>query len=256
MPAAVGATNVLVGQAELDEVLHPWGDGHLRLLPSGTPPAKPSELLASAKMGQLLKQVEGESDLVVVDSAPVLPVADTLALLAHADAVLLVVRAGSTTRAQVQAAVERLRSVDATIVGLVLNGADAANAGSYAPAKRRTLFRTRSSQTLMEVPSDVVAPPSDSSTRPPRKKDAPRVQQDDLRARPHRLRDLTRRRRSAAGAAERGPSLSRPAGSREPGVDLGGPACRLCPAQSSDLRRPLRPEVLRQLVVLPHGRHG
>ena len=159
-----GATNVLVGDVPLAEAVRPWGDGHLRLLSSGTRPARPSELLASAKMGQLLAELAEDNDLVIIDSAPILPVADTVALLAHVDAVLLVVRAGTTTGPQVRAAVERLKSVDARIVGLVLNGARSARPGPYySDGTAQKHLRSRRNKELLDVPSDVVAPPSSSS---------------------------------------------------------------------------------------------
>jgi Mrp family chromosome partitioning ATPase len=60
---------------------------------------------------------------VLVDSAPVLPVTDSTLLAAYVDGTVLVVGAESTTARQVRAAIERLRTVDAPLVGTVLNGA-------------------------------------------------------------------------------------------------------------------------------------
>ena len=193
--AGDGATNVLVEDAHLDEVLHPWGDGQLRLLTSGTRPAKPSELLASAKMGELLARLRADSDLVIIDSAPVLPVADTAALLAHVDAVLLVVRGGVTSSPQVRAAVERLRSVDARIVGLVLNGARAAGSSPYSSDKApRAFFRSRAShlQRLMDVPAGVVTPPSNrpDEAAVTRATDAPATSSAAVKPLSQRLRDV------------------------------------------------------------------
>ena len=169
LPTEPGVTNVLVGDVELAEVLIPWGEGQLGILPSGTRPAKPSELLASAKMGRLISSLREAADLVIIDSAPVLPVADTIGLLAHADAVLLVVRVGGTTRTQLRATLDRLHSVDSRIVGVVANGGHTSQGdGYYAYGPRRKLFSRRRRHVLLEVPTAVVTPDPSSQAEPRR----------------------------------------------------------------------------------------
>ena len=160
LPDGNGATNVMVGDVRLEAVIHAWGEGQLRVLTSGTQPSQPSELLASARMGQLLDELSKDSDLVIIDSAPVLPVADTVALVAHVDAVLLVVRVGTTTTSQIKASVERLRSVDARIVGVVLNGAESPSSPYFTDADTRKRLRPRRNGELLDVPLGVVTPPA------------------------------------------------------------------------------------------------
>lgn len=118
---ALGLTNVLVGQVGLDAVLQPWGGGRLWLLPGGTPPPNPSELLGSHAMADLLELLRARFDIVVVDTPPLLPVTDGAVVAAHADGTILVVRHSKTTLSQVHAALQALRRVDARILGCVLN---------------------------------------------------------------------------------------------------------------------------------------
>ena len=47
LEGSVGLTTVLIGEADLDDVLQPWGESTLRVLPSGQVPPNPSELLGS-----------------------------------------------------------------------------------------------------------------------------------------------------------------------------------------------------------------
>ena len=152
-----GLTGVLLGGVPLSTALRPWKDGLLQVMTSGARPARPSELLASSKMAELLLVLRDEADVVIVDSAPVMPVADTIGLVAHADAVLVVVRVGSTHRSALTATVARLQSVDARVVGIVANGsATEGGDGYYAPKERRGLLRRGEAVKLLDVPVKTV----------------------------------------------------------------------------------------------------
>lgn len=120
LEGAVGLTNVLAGQADLADVLQPWGRGGLVVLPSGSVPPNPSELLGSKMMGELLDVLSEEFDLVLIDTPPLLPVTDAAVLAARTDGAIVVVRQGSTRRQHVAQAVNSLTQVDARILGSVL----------------------------------------------------------------------------------------------------------------------------------------
>lgn len=118
---AVGLTNVLLGEVELDDVLQPWGGGLLEILPGGTMAPNPSELLGSAGMAELVRRLEAMCDLVIFDAPPLLPVTDAAVLGVNTDGAVLVVRSGSTGRERLDRAVESLAGVGVHIVGAVLN---------------------------------------------------------------------------------------------------------------------------------------
>lgn len=94
---------------------------NLHVLTTGSLPPNPSELLGSEKMLEIIHQVEGHSDLVIVDSPPVLAVTDASVLAPRMDGVLLVVKPGVTKFMAVKQAVEQLRRVGANVIGIVLN---------------------------------------------------------------------------------------------------------------------------------------
>jgi capsular exopolysaccharide synthesis family protein len=117
---AVGLTDVLIGQAELNEVVQPWGAGKLFVLPAGRVPPNPSELLGSAHMIHLIAEFNRAFDVVIFDSPPLLPVTDAAILAKSVGGVLLVVSAGRALKAQLRGAISALEKVDAPISGLVM----------------------------------------------------------------------------------------------------------------------------------------
>ena len=121
LESAVGLTNVLVGQLSLEESLQPWGVDGMYVLASGSVPPNPSELLGSTQMADLLAELRSRFELIIIDTPPLLPVTDAAVLAVHADGVVVVCRHGKTRRAQLATAVRALESVNARIVGTVLN---------------------------------------------------------------------------------------------------------------------------------------
>lgn len=117
----VGLTNVLAVSAPVEDVLQQVGNGRLHVLAAGPTPPNPSELLGSSHMRHLIKQLRDGYDYVVIDSSPLLPVTDGAVLAALSDGVLLVARHGATKREQLRQSSQMLRSVDARLLGVVLN---------------------------------------------------------------------------------------------------------------------------------------
>lgn len=120
---AVGLTSVLIGQAELADAVQEWAGGSgqpLNVLPSGPVPPNPSELLGSRGMADLITACESTYDLVIVDAPPLLPVTDAAVLATITSGTVVVARHGHCRRDQLTRAVGGLRSVDATIFGVVL----------------------------------------------------------------------------------------------------------------------------------------
>ena len=125
-----GLTTVLIGRAALDEVMQ-QGPGGLAILASGAVPPNPTELLASDRMGETLRQLAQRYEAVVVDTAPLLPVADTVGLAPLTQGALLVVRASKTSRDQVRTAAEALQAVGVRTLGTVFSMAPAGKVKAY-----------------------------------------------------------------------------------------------------------------------------
>ncbi|MBW8736387.1 MAG: hypothetical protein JF621_04350 [Streptomyces turgidiscabies] len=130
-----GLTSVLTGRTPLYDALESWGDGHIRVLPSGPATGDPSTLLSSPDMKQLLRTLEADADLVVVDSPALLPFADGSALASVTEGVLFVVRTGKTQRDVALRALDSLTAVHARVLGAVLTGAHAEGLADWQPPR-------------------------------------------------------------------------------------------------------------------------
>lgn len=115
----VGLTDVLIGRADLSEVLQHWGRRKLHVLPSGAIPPNPSELLGSAAMEALLGRLGSQVDYVLIDSPPLLPVTDAAVVSKYATGTVLVVTPENTKRPQFSAALNALRTIDSRLLGVV-----------------------------------------------------------------------------------------------------------------------------------------
>jgi polysaccharide biosynthesis transport protein len=107
------------------------GVDNLRILPAGTLPPNPNELLASPAMRALERDILARVDLVIYDSPAVLAVPDALELGRHVDLAIIVGRAGSTGRRQLSSAIERLEQVGTKVAGTVLNDINSKDDGYY-----------------------------------------------------------------------------------------------------------------------------
>jgi succinoglycan biosynthesis transport protein ExoP len=119
-----GLSEILSGQVAGEDVIVHAGVPCLDLLGSGARPPNPAEMAGSKRMRELLTTAKSRYDFVLIDTPPVLPVADTLMLSSAVDGVLMVSRSGKTTRRNLREAHRRLASVQASMVGIVLNDGD------------------------------------------------------------------------------------------------------------------------------------
>lgn len=119
VPETPGLTAVLMGGAAVDDALVPIPDQRLTVMPCGTIPSHPAELLASSGMRRLLDTLRTRFDRVILDMPPVEPLADVSIAAALIDGVLLVVRAGMTPKPAIERALSGLEPEK--VLGLVFN---------------------------------------------------------------------------------------------------------------------------------------
>ncbi|GAB3505379.1 tyrosine-protein kinase domain-containing protein [Phytohabitans suffuscus] len=158
LEGAIGLSNVLAGQADIDDVLQRWGRLDLWVLASGALPPNPSELLGSQALVDLLDRMRERFDIVIIDTPPLLPVTDAAVATVRADGALVVVRCGRTTRPQVATAVRALAAVDARLLGFVLNMTPPARNEDY-------YYQSHGPEALPRLDRpDVAGPPAARST--------------------------------------------------------------------------------------------
>jgi non-specific protein-tyrosine kinase len=119
--SSVGLSDVLAGTAPLTDALTEWGSERLHVVSAGSIVANPGELLASPALAGVVRALEHDFDLVLVNAPPLLPVADGAVLSTLTTGVLLVVRAGRTRQEEVDRAVRIVKSTGAGFIGAVLN---------------------------------------------------------------------------------------------------------------------------------------
>jgi exopolysaccharide transport family protein len=125
MGPKAGLSNVLTGSATLQQAILPSTIlPDLFIMPAGTPPPNPAELLASNKMKNVLEELRKQFDHIVIDSPPTLSVTDAVIMSTSADAVVLVIRSGHTTKPALRRARDILLQVNARVCGVLVNAVD------------------------------------------------------------------------------------------------------------------------------------
>jgi capsular exopolysaccharide synthesis family protein len=121
LPDGPGLSEVLAGEATLEEALVTVEDHQVTILPAGRAPARPAELLGTTAMRRTIETLRSQFDRVVVDAPATAPLADVGILTPLVDSVLLVVRSGTTSKPAIHDAVA---AIDASkLLGVVLNEA-------------------------------------------------------------------------------------------------------------------------------------
>jgi succinoglycan biosynthesis transport protein ExoP len=124
-----GVAAVMDGDATLAEATQTCEVPGLSLLPCGPRPDRPGDLLTRPKFQELLAELRGMYDFVLVDTPPVLAVADPKEVARRVDGVLMVVRMTKDARPKAERAKEDLSAVGARILGVVVNASTAKSAG-------------------------------------------------------------------------------------------------------------------------------
>jgi capsular exopolysaccharide synthesis family protein len=117
-----GLTEVLNGEATLDEALIHLPEFRLTLLPAGATADYPTELLGSTSMRRMLDALSARFDRILLDLPSALPLADVSTLAPHIDGLLMVVRAGITQRPALDQALGIFE--EQKVLGVVLNEAN------------------------------------------------------------------------------------------------------------------------------------
>lgn len=140
-PNDTGLSQVLQGEASLDDALQETPITGVHLLASGPEPVRAPELLGSDRMQELLRELATQFDLILLDAPPLEQVADAAVLSGLTDGVILVVQQGRAREGAVAAAIGKLDAVQARLIGVVVNqasphDAEDADAESYRSSTR------------------------------------------------------------------------------------------------------------------------
>jgi capsular exopolysaccharide synthesis family protein len=105
--------------------------GLLEVLPAGPPPADAADLLESRAMAELLGELRGRADIVLIDAPPMLPVTDAMMLGAKVDGVIVVARARLASRPHMVALARALDACAAPTLGFLFTGVSVTEENEY-----------------------------------------------------------------------------------------------------------------------------
>ncbi len=128
---AKGLTDFLSDSVPLSEVLLNSGTANLKVILSGPATQKPTELIGSKRMEELLNSLKTseQSTYILIDSSPIVSTSEPMLLSKLVDGIILVVLADQTPRETVQRAI---KSIDTEkIIGIVLNQVDLKTSSYY-----------------------------------------------------------------------------------------------------------------------------
>src|ERR1700733_1945933 len=114
-----GICEWLRGDQKLTNCVYYLEDAGIWVMPAGSSPQNPLEVLQSVKLNALMAQLSEWFDTVVIDSPPVLPLADTSVWMRLADGIILVTRPGVTEKKQLQKGLEAIEPQK--LIGALLN---------------------------------------------------------------------------------------------------------------------------------------
>jgi capsular exopolysaccharide synthesis family protein len=119
-----GLSTYLSRKTDIDTLIQKTSVPNVSVLPSGSIPPNPAELISSDRMRDMLQMLAERYDHVLVDSPPLINVTDSVILSTMVEGVILVVQANKTSREVVRRTRQELATVGAKVFGVVLNNVD------------------------------------------------------------------------------------------------------------------------------------
>ena len=119
-----GLASVLKDETTLQNALTDAGipDAEMRIMYGGAADSEDTALLGSRKMGEVIEELKGKADYVILDTAPAELLVDASLLAKYVDAALYVIRCDYTKMNKIRGGIETLASRRLDILGFVFNG--------------------------------------------------------------------------------------------------------------------------------------
>lgn len=124
-----GLSDYLCEMCRLDDVVQKVEFENLHVIPSGTIPPNPSELISSSVFAAFLQDMERKYDYIIIDTSPLMLVADALSVVRLVDGVIISAVAGVSAHPFFSKTFEMVKNVDAKVAGVVLHGVEKGKKG-------------------------------------------------------------------------------------------------------------------------------
>ena len=116
-----GLSDYLTGQSPVADILTNFESDNFMVIPAGTPPEKPAELIGSKRMKELIENLRenGDDRFILIDSPPVLSASEPLLMSEWVDGIILVIMAGQVPKPTVRRVIDSLGREK--VIGIVFN---------------------------------------------------------------------------------------------------------------------------------------
>jgi len=126
-----GLSNLIVGEANVRDFFKKQEESNVTVLPAGSIPSNPAELLSNERFVLLLKKLSKYYDRIIIDSPPVHAVSDALVIARLVNEIVYVVKADATPVQIVRDGLSRLQQNGGKVTGVVLNHYDVRQSDYY-----------------------------------------------------------------------------------------------------------------------------
>jgi tyrosine-protein kinase Etk/Wzc len=126
-----GLSDFVVGNADVSQIARETNVEGLFVIPTGTIPPNPAELLLNGRFGELLHQLSKQFDHVIIDTPPVLAVTDAAVIGRLAGTTLVVLRAGEHSLRMISDTIKRLQNAGVIVRGTLFNQVNASSGYKY-----------------------------------------------------------------------------------------------------------------------------
>ncbi|NTY61053.1 polysaccharide biosynthesis tyrosine autokinase [Mycolicibacterium sphagni] len=120
IPQTRGITDLASGRTNLDESLFQWKWDGFTVIPCGATPIDVGEMLAGERFGELVRELSGYFDVIIVDAPPITNLSEASLFTRTISNVVIVAGAANTRRVELRRAANSLRQAGAKVLGVVL----------------------------------------------------------------------------------------------------------------------------------------
>jgi tyrosine-protein kinase Etk/Wzc len=117
----IGLSEFISGEIPIGQALHQTTVDGLTLIPTGTLPPNPAELLLHKRFSNCLSVLTPRYDHIIIDSPPILAATDAAIIGQMVGGALMVLKAGEHPMREIEQAVKRLKQADVNLRGLLFN---------------------------------------------------------------------------------------------------------------------------------------
>jgi capsular exopolysaccharide synthesis family protein len=148
-----GLSDVIAQSSTIEEATHHREDALIDVMFAGSTTLRPLELLSSREFSVLIDELSKRYDAIVIDSPPCIAVSDAYVLSTHADSVVYVTKYDQVAVPTIRTCINRFTSINASIVGIVVNQIDFEAAHYYGKYQDYYDYRGTSDETPEPEPA-------------------------------------------------------------------------------------------------------